>query len=122
MSCLLVASMAHAFLCNPGLSGRRAVRVGVRVLQREEGVGGDGALALALAAGQQVGDGQLSTRERHGGDLGRGGEGLQMEVLLLLVVLLLLNQLEEQRLLLLLLLLVLGQREGKTEWTLIRRR
>lgn len=67
------------------------------VLQRQEGVGGDGALALALGVGQQVADGQLSGGERDGGNLGRGGEGLQ-----LLEVLLLLHQLVEQHLLLLL--------------------
>lgn len=72
------------------------MRVGVCVLQRQEGVGGDGALALALGAGQQVVDGQLSGREWDGGNLGRGGEGLQLlEVLLL-------HQLVEQHLLLLL--------------------
>lgn len=75
------------------------------VLQRQEGVGGDGALALALGAGQQVVDGQLSGGERDRGNLGRGGEGLQ-----LLKVLLLLHQLVEQHL-----LVLLGERrrEGK---------
>lgn len=72
------------------------------MLQRQEGVGGDGALALALGAGQQVVDGQLSGGERDGGNLGRGGEGLQ-----LLEVLLLLHQLVEQHL-----LLLLGERDG----------
>lgn len=62
------------------------------VLQRQEGVGGDGALALALGVGQQVVDGQLSRGERDGGNLG----------LQLLEVLLLLHQLIEQHLLLLL--------------------
>lgn len=76
--------------------------VRVCVLQRQEGVGGDGALALALGAGQQVVDGQLSRGERDGGNLGRGGEGLQ-----LLEVLLLLHQLVEQHL-----LLLLGERDG----------
>lgn len=76
------------------------------VLQRQEGVGGDGALALALGAGQQVVDGQLSGGEWDGGNLGRGGEGLQ-----LLEVLLLLHQLVEQHL-----LLLLGEeREGGEE-------
>lgn len=60
------------------------------VLQRQEGVGGDGALALGV--GQQVVDGQLSRGERDGGNL-----GLQV-----LEVLLLLHQLIEQHLLLLL--------------------
>lgn len=64
------------------------------VLHCQEGVGGDG--ALALGAGQQVADGQLRAGERDGGNLGRGGEGLQ-----LLEVLLLLHQLVEQHLLLL---------------------
>lgn len=63
------------------------------VLQSQERVGGDGALALALGGGQQVIDGQLSGRERDRG----GGEGLQ-----LLEVLLLLHELVEQHLLLLL--------------------
>lgn len=67
------------------------------VLQRQEGVGGDGALALALGAGQHVVDGQLSGGERDGGNLGRGGKGLQ-----LVEVLLLLHQLVQQHLLLLL--------------------
>lgn len=74
------------------------------MLQCQKGVGGDGALALALGAGQQVVDGQLSGGERDGGNLGRGGEGLQ-----LLEVLLLLHQLVEQHLLL---LLGGGEREG----------
>lgn len=80
------------------------MRVGVCVLQCQEGVGGDGALALALGAGQQVVDGQLSGREWDGGNLGRGGEGLQLlEVLLL-------HQLVEQHL-----LLLLGSRGRKGE-------
>lgn len=73
------------------------MRVGVCVLQRQEGVGSDGALALAGGAGQQVVDGDLSGGEGDGGNLGRGGEGLQ-----LLEVLLLLHQLVEQHLLLIL--------------------
>lgn len=76
------------------------------VLQRQEGVGSDGALALALGVGQQVADGQLSGGERDGGNLARGGERLQ-----LLEVLLLLHQLVEQHLLLLLLLL--RERRGR---------
>lgn len=96
MSCLLLAGDAHGFFCDPGLSRPRAVCVGVCVLQCEEGVGGDGALAL------QVGEGQLRAGQRHGGHLARGGEGLQ----LLQVLMLLLDQLQEQRLL----LLVLSQR------------
>lgn len=85
-SCLLLPGDAHGLLGEPRLLLPRAVHVGVRVLQRQEGVGGDG--ALALSAGQQV-DGQL------GG--GGGGEGLQ-----LLEVLLLLHEPVEQRLLLIL--------------------
>lgn len=73
------------------------MRVSVCVLQRQEGVGSDGALALARGAGQQVVDGDLSGGEGDGGNLGRGGEGLQ-----LLEVLLLLHQLVEQHLLLIL--------------------
>lgn len=81
------------------------------VLQRQEGVGSDGALALALGVGQQVADGQLSGGERDGGNLARGGERLQ-----LLEVLLLLHQLVEQHLLLLLLLLREGEEtEGARE-------
>lgn len=76
------------------------------VLQRQEGVGSDGALALALGVGQQVADGQLSGGEWDGGNLARGGERLQ-----LLEVLLLLHQLVEQHLLLLLLLL--RERRGR---------
>lgn len=66
------------------------------MLQRQEGVGGDGALALALGTRQQVVDGQLSRGEWYGGNLGRRGEGLQ------LLEILLLHQLVEQHLLLLL--------------------
>ncbi|TNN59499.1 hypothetical protein EYF80_030314 [Liparis tanakae] len=73
--------------------------------ERQEGVGGDGALALALGAGQQVVDGQLRAGERDGGNMGRGGEGLQ-----LLEVLLLLHQLVEQHL-----LLLLGEKEREWE-------
>lgn len=54
-------------------------------------------MALVLGAGQQVVDGQLSGGERDGGNLARGGEGLQ-----LLKVLMLLHQMVEQHLLLLL--------------------
>lgn len=75
------------------------------VLQRQEGVGSDGSLALALGVGQQVVDGQLSRGERDGGNLGRGGKGLQ-----LLEVLLLLHQLVEQHL-----LLLLGETGGRRE-------
>lgn len=78
------------------------------VLQSQEGVSSDGALALALGAGQQVVDGQLSGGEWDGGNLRRGGEGLQ-----LLEVLLLLHQLVEQHLLLL--LVTGGEREGGEE-------
>lgn len=74
------------------------------VLQRQKGVGGDGALALALGARQQVVDGQLSGGEWDGGNLGRGGEGLQ------LLEILLLHQLVEQHLL----LLLGGERERET--------
>lgn len=45
------------------------MRVGVCVLQGQEGVGGDGALAFALGARQQVVDGQLSGGEGHGRNL-----------------------------------------------------
>ena len=103
-SCLLLPCDAHGFLCEPRLLRPRAVRVGVCVLQRQEGVGSDGALALALRGGQQVVDGQLSRGERDGGNLGRGGEGLQ-----LLEVLLLLHQLVEQHLL----LILGGKQRGK---------
>lgn len=64
-------------------------------------------MALALGAGNQAVDGQLSGGERDGGNLGRGGEGLQ-----LLEVLLLLHQLVEQHLLV---LLGEGGEEAKTE-------
>jgi len=60
---------------------------------------------LALGAGQQVVDGQLRAGERDGGNMGRGGEGLQ-----LLEVLLLLHQLVEQHL-----LLLLGEKEREGE-------
>lgn len=95
-SCLFLPCDAHGLLGEPRLLCPRGVRVSMCVLQHQEGVGGDGALALALGAGQQVVDGQLSGGERDGGNLGRGGEGLQ-----LLEVLLLLHQLVEQHLLLL---------------------
>lgn len=72
------------------------------VLQRQEGVGRDGALALALGARQQVVDGQLSGGEWDGGNLGRGGERLQ------LVEILMLHQLVQQHL-----LLLLGGESGK---------
>lgn len=74
------------------------MRVGVHVLQGQEGVGGDGALAFALGAWQQVVDGQLSGGEGDGRNLG----------VQLLEVLLLLHQLVEG--LLLLLLEVEGER------------
>lgn len=67
------------------------MRVGVCVLQGQEGVGGDGALAFALGARQQVVDGQLRGGEGDGRNLG----------LQLLEVLLLLDQLVEGLLLLL---------------------
>lgn len=67
------------------------MRVGVCVLQGQEGVGGDGALAFALGARQQVVDGQLRGGEGDGRNLG----------LQLLEVLLLLHQLVEGLLLLL---------------------
>lgn len=66
------------------------MRVSVCVLQGQEGVGGDGALALALGAGHQVVDGQLS-----------GGEGDGRNLGLQLLEVLLLHQLVERLLLLL---------------------
>lgn len=66
------------------------MRVAVRVLQGQEGVGGDGALALALGAGQQGVDGKLSAGEGDGRNLG-----------LQLLEVLLLHQLVERLLLLL---------------------
>lgn len=93
LSCLLLACDAHGLLRQPRLLHTRGrVRVGVRVLQGQEGVGGDGALAFALGARQQVVDGQLRGGEGDGGNLG----------LQLLEVLLLLHQLVEGLLLLLL--------------------
>lgn len=64
--------------------------VSVCVLQGQKGLGGDGALALALGAGQQVVDGQLSGGEWDGRNLG-----------LQLLEVLLLHQLVESLLLLL---------------------
>lgn len=98
MSCLLLARDAHGFL------RRTRLCVGVRVLQRQERVGGDGALALTLSAGKQVGDGQLSVGERQRGNL-------RLQLLEVLLLLLLLHQLEEKRLL----LLVLRQSEGRRD-------
>lgn len=64
-------------------------------VQCQEGVGGDGALAVDVGGGKEGGDGQLSGRERDGGKLGGGGERLK-----LVEVLLLLHQLVQQHLLL----------------------
>lgn len=96
MSCLFLPHHAHDLLGQPGFLRAGGVSVGVRVLQCQEGVGSDGALARGAATARQVGGGE----RRDGGSVAGGGERLQLlEVLLLL--LLLLHQLVEQHLLLL---------------------